>query len=244
MRVFSARGCAPPVREAARIFATARRVPVDVLVCGQSCASGSCGPATAHRGFFDEVAAGRFDVAVAGAESDMDELHMAGLLHDGSRASLGLREAAILVPRSRAGVIGELRDLARPGVRIAISVIDCLRGVWEDVCGRAGCIEEVRRNIAVRATGCMGLVRAVVEARVDAAIGWSSFATFHSNIAAVPLPPEARVRRSVAAAVMRDAADPAGGRALVEFLASAAAAPIYARHGFVERDRAPATVAA
>ena len=210
MRVFCAKGSAPPVIAAARAYRGRSRREVEVAVCGQSCARGQCAPGSTAHGFVPEVAAASFDVAIGGSEADVDDLEQAGMVREGSRRSLGLREAAILVPAGNPAGVRGLLDLARPGLRIGISTIDCLRGVWEDVCGRAGCIHQVSPNISARVTGCMAIIRAVTVGEVDAAFGWSSFAYGNPRVACVRLPPAYRIYRATAAAVLQDAVDPAG----------------------------------
>lgn len=235
-RLFSARGSAPPVRAAARLFGSESRASVEVAVCSMACVEGACGPG---HGFVEEVTAGRFDAAVAGSESDMDDLDSAGMVEPGTRRGLLLREAAILVPRGTEGRIRSLEDLTRPGVRVAVSTIDCLRGIWEDVCGRADLIDEVGRNVTTRVKGCMALCDAIVRGRVDAAFGWSSFAHLHSRIVAIELPEEFRVRRRTVAAVLRGAQEASTALGLVDFLASKRGQAVFLEHGWVEA-RCPA----
>lgn len=233
MKLFCAKGSALPIKAAAveygRLFG---RQPI-VTVCGLACVQGDCKPREEPHGFVPEVGAGDFDMAVAGAESDMDDLDGAGLVAPGTRRSLGVREAAILVPAGRAPAVQGLEDLFRPGVRIAISTIDCLRGVWEDVCGRAGCIEPVAANITLRVQGCMAIVDAVARGKVDAAFGWASFIHFHPNVRAVRFVPEHRVYRSTCATVVRGAREPEEASAFIEFLRSSEGRALFERYGWV-----------
>jgi len=190
---------------------------VEVALCGAQCAAGD---AHAH-GFYREVTDGEFDLAVGGSETDMDELDQAGWLAEGSRRSLGLREAAILTPAGNPANVRRLDDLARPGVRVGVSTVDCLRGVWEDVCGRAGCIPQVRQNVQVRVPGCMAIIRALSRGEVDAAFGWTAFVHFDPQLQIVPLPPDARVLRSTAAAILRRCDDRASAARFLDYLCSA-----------------------
>jgi hypothetical protein len=45
---------------------------------------------------------------------------------------------------------------------------------WPAVSGRTGLIETIRPNISFRANGCVAIVEAVAQGKVDAAFGWSS----------------------------------------------------------------------
>lgn len=231
MRLFCAKGSAPPVVSAARQYRDLTGRHVQVEVCGAACAKGDCADSDTH-GFVHEVRAKPFDMAIAGSEADVDDLEQAGLVACGTRRSLWVREAAILVPQANPAAVSGLSDLHRPGVRIGISTIDCLRGVWEDVCGRAGCLREVGRNISVRVGGCMAIVRALAAAEVDAAFGWSSFAHLHPRIVVVPLPPEFTVYRATAASVLQGAADPEGAAAFIDFLLSDEGRDHFVRNGW------------
>lgn len=233
MKLFCAKGSAPPVAAAARLYGLLSGRQVEVDVCGQACVRGECAKEAGIHGFVPEVAARDYDLAIAGAEADMDDLEMAGKVAAGSRRSLGLRMATILVPAGNPAGITGLEDLARPGVRIGISTIDCLRGVWEDICGRAGCIPQVRQNISVRVTGCMALISAIAQRRVDAAIGWSSFAHSHPRIEALELPNDLRIFRATAAAVLEEARDPEGATRFLDYLCSEPGRLIFVHHGWI-----------
>ncbi len=214
MRLFCARGSAAPVWTAARAYREHTSRQVEVAVCGKQCLEG-CEPGQSH-GFVHEVSAGSFDMAIAGSETDMDELDQLGRLVQGSRRSLGMREAALLVPQGNPASVRGLEDLARPGLRVGISTLDCLRGVWEDVCGRHGSIDAVRDNIVDRVQGCMAIIDAVASGRVDAAFGWTSFGHDDPRLEVVRLPPTLRVYRSTAAALLVDG--PAHSGHAAEFL--------------------------
>ncbi|MBI2893063.1 MAG: substrate-binding domain-containing protein [Deltaproteobacteria bacterium] len=232
MKIFSARGSAPPVVVAARAYRNRTGVPVDVAVCSRGCERGQCGPAFGG-GFVAEVGAGKYDAAVAGAEADWDDLESSGLARGGPRWSLGMRESVLLVPSDNPAGIRSIDDLTRPGVKVAVSTVDCLRGVWEDVCGRAGCVPEVRANISLRVAGCMAIVRAIVEGTVDAAFGWSTFTGFHRRIAAVRLPESSRIYRSTCAGLVKGTADEEEAERFLDFLVWGLGREIFAEHGWL-----------
>ena len=229
MRLFCARGSSLPVVAAAERYRVQTGENVEVALCGEQCAAGG---AHAH-GFYREVADGEFDLAVGGSETDMDELDQAGKLAAGSRRSLGLREATILTPAGNPARVVQFDDLARPGVRIGISTVDCLRGVWEDVCGRAGCIPQVRRNVQVRVPGCMAIIRALSRGEVDAAFGWSAFVHFDPRLEVVPLPPDVRVRRATAAAILRRCDDHERAVGFLNYLCSAEGQQHFTSRGWI-----------
>ena len=204
---------------AARAWSEGSARTVEVAGCDASCLHGDC-DGEPVRGFLREVGKERYDLAVAGSEADMDDLERTGVCVPGTRRSLGLREVALLVPRGNPAGVAALEDLAGSGVRVGISTLDCLRGVWEDVCGRAGLVTEVGRRITCRVAGCMALEGKIVRGELDAAFGWITSAQQHSRIEAVRLPKEYRTLRSTAAVVIKGGVDPDGARELLEHLAS------------------------
>ena len=158
-------------------------------------------------------------------------------LQASSHRGCGVRSAfaaAILVPERNTAEIRSFADLCNPGVRIAISTIDCLRGVWEDVAGRAGLVAPISKNITLRVAGCMAIVDAIANARVDAAFGWSSFTHFHPRIAVVPLASDVRVMRATSAAVVRTSNAKSEADAFLEFLAGDEARPLFWKYGWAK----------
>ena len=219
MRVFSTRGAVGPVAAAARAWSDGGGRAVEVAGCDANCLHGDCdGQPT--RGFVREVGKARYDLAIAGSEADLDDLESTGVCVPGTRRSLGLREVALLIPRGNPAGIGALEDLAVEGRRVGISTMDCLRGVREDVCGWAGIIDEVGRNITARVAGCMALEGRIVRGEIDAAFGWLTSARQHSRIEVLRLPEALRTLRSTPAVVIKGGIDPDGAREFADHLAS------------------------
>ncbi|MBM3268808.1 MAG: substrate-binding domain-containing protein [Candidatus Sericytochromatia bacterium] len=239
MNVFSAKGSSPPVFAAARAYSQLAGREVKVSVCQHGCGpDGECGPPGSD-GFTPEVLGGEYDMAVAGSESDMDELDRTGKTIKASRRSLGIRQAALLVPRGNPAGIATLEDLTRPGIRIAISTIDCMRAVWEDVAGRAGLIEEVRANLTHKVTGCIAFMDVIARKKVDAGIGWSSFARMNPGLVAIDLPPELRVYRSTCITILERCQDVAAAEAFVAYLLAEQGQATFAGLGWLPRGFAP-----
>jgi len=179
VRVFSARACAAPLEKAARLFEERTGIHVAISVCSRHCAEPVAEEATAATGghdFLVEVAEGGIhDLAIGGAEYLLDDGEVRGITEKGQRRTIAYRQAAILVPAGNPAGIRSVSDLARPGVRVGISVLDCLKGLWEDVAARLGVLEGICRNITYHANGCIAIVEAVAARQVDAAFGWSAF---------------------------------------------------------------------
>lgn len=243
IKVFTAKACFAPLNEAARLYEKERGVRIETLVCGRACADAVAKDTS--RGH--EIVLGQpetflleigeipgLDVAIAGAEYLFDDGEDHGIILGSTRRSLGLRESAILVGKGNPHGIRGLRDLIRPGLRVGVSVIDCLKGMWEDICGRERIIEKVRGNITTHLTGCVAITQAVAEGKVDAGFGWTTFkALAGGGLDVVPLPPDQRVYRSTSAAVMKQSRNAKAAGDFIGFLASEAGKAIYERHGWI-----------
>jgi accessory colonization factor AcfC len=117
-------------------------------------------------------------------------------------------------------------------VRVAISVLDCLKGVWEDVCGRAGLLEAVRKNISFYANGCIAIVQAVVQGKADVAFGWSSFAHLDPGIRILALPSEQSISRGTGIGLLSFSRQPRAATAFMDFLTTPPARDCYRRFGW------------
>ena len=238
VKVFSARACAEPLEKAALLFTERTGIKVEIDVCSRHCASPVAEEATAegdHGDFLVEIAeAGVHDLAIGGAEYLLDDGEVRGIVRKGERRTIGLRESAIVVPAGNPANIKTVQDMAKPGVRVAISVLDCLKGLWEDVCGRLGLIGPVLRNISFRANGCIAIVEAVAESKADAAFGWTAFEHLApGRIEAVRLPENARIYRGTGIGLLKFSTSPDAARGFMDFLTTPEARAFYLELGWV-----------
>jgi accessory colonization factor AcfC len=237
IHVFTARACAAPLTQAAELFRRQTGIAVEIGQCSRHCASANAEEAEGPGGddFLQEIAdAGIYDCAIAGAEYLLDDGEVRGIIARGKRRTIALRGSAIIVPAGNPKGIRELADLARPGLRVAISVLDCLKGLWEDLLGRANLIQAVRPNVAFYANGCVALVESVVQGKVDAAIGWSSFEHLApGRIDAVTQPPEWTIARATAIGMLKTAKDPSAAGQFMDYLATEESHAIYRRYGWM-----------
>lgn len=239
VRVFSARACAAPLEEAAKIFESLTGTHIDISVCNRHCASPvaeeAAESAAHHADFLVEIAEeGIHDMAISGAEYLLDDGEVRGIVVKGVRRTIACRESAIIVPAGNPARIARLEDMAGPGIRVAISVIDCLKGLWEDVCGRAGLIEKIRPNISFKANGCVAIVEAVAQGKVDAAFGWSSFAHLApGRIEVFKLPPERCIRRGTCIGLLKFSKKPSESVKFMDFLTTDASRQCYRKYGWV-----------
>ena len=238
MRVFSARACAAPLEEAAQLFEKRTGIQVEISVCSRHCAEPVAEEATGKTGgddFLLEIAeAGIHDLAIGGAEYLLDDGEVRGIVQRGQRRTIAYRRSAILVPAGNPRNIRSIEDMARPGVRVGVSVIDCLKGLWEDIAARLGFLEGIGRNIAFHANGCIAIVEAVAEGKVDAAFGWTAFEHLApGRIEIVEMPQDQQILRGTGVGLLTFATQPEAARGFMNFLASSEARTCYERYGWI-----------
>ena len=238
IKIFSARACATPLEEAAARYTERTGVNVAVSVCARHCASGEAEEARAEHAdhdFLQEIAEyGVHDLSISGAEYLLDDGEVRGIVLPGERRLIAYRESAIVVPKGNPAGIRSLEDLARPGLRVGISMIDCLKGLWEDVTGRAGLTDAIRPNITFHANGCVAIVEAVAQGLVDAAFGWTAFEHLgDGRLEIVQLPAEHRVYRGTGIGMLKFTKQPERARAFMDFLITPEARACYAQRRWV-----------
>jgi molybdate transport system substrate-binding protein len=238
VQIFSARACAAPLRDAAVLFEAKTGVRVSVAVCNRHCAAPVAEEAAAQSGnhdFLVEIAEdGIYDLAISGAEYLLDDGEVRGIVQKGERRLIACRRSAIVVPAGNPAGIRSLADLTKPGVRVAISVLDCLKGLWEDVTVRLGLAEQIRRNISFRANGCVAIVEAVAQNKVDAAFGWNTFEHLApGRLEIVETPPAQQVWRGTGIGLLTTATHIEQARQLMDFLVTPEARACYQKYGWV-----------
>jgi molybdate transport system substrate-binding protein len=237
IRIFTARACAAPLEDAAKLYQAQTGVRIEVSACNRHCASPVAEEAAgtgANHDFLVEIAEdGIYDLAISGAEYLLDDGEIRGIVLKGERQLIAYRRSALVVPAGNPAGIRTLADLGRPGVRVAISMIDCLKGLWEDVTARLGLADQVQRNITFRANGCVAIVEALAQRKADAAIAWSSFAHLaEGRIEIIETPREQQVWRATSVALLSTSKQPERARPFMRFLGTPAAAACYKHYGW------------
>ena len=238
IKIFSARACAAPLEDAAEIYTAQTGTRVEISVCARHCATQEAEEADPEAGTHDfliEIAEyGFHDLAIGGAEYLLDDGEVRRIVLKGERRLIAYRESALAVPVGNPANIQSLEDLARPGVRVGISMIDCLKGLWEDVTGRVGLTDEIRRNITFHATGCVAIVEAVCQGLVDVAFGWTAFDHLgEGRLQVVELPPAERIYRGTGVAMLEFTRQPEAARRFMDFLTTPEARACYQKYHWV-----------
>jgi len=238
IRIFSARACAAPLEKAAKLFEEQTGIRVEISVCSRHCAKPVAQEATGETGgddFLLEITdAGIHDLAIAGAEYLLDDGQVRGIVQRHQRRTIAYRTSAIIVPAGNPKNIRCVEDMAKPGVRVAISVIDCLKGLWEDISGRLGLLDKIRKNICYYANGCVAIVEAVATRQVDAAFGWTAFKHLApERIEVIEMPKEQQVLRATSVGLLSFSKEPEAAKRFMQFLASPASRKFYKEYGWV-----------
>jgi accessory colonization factor AcfC len=237
VRIFSARACAAPLEKAAKLFEEQTGISVIIDVCSRHCAEPVAEEATGETGgddFLLEIAdAGIHDLAIAGAEYLLDDGEVRGIVQRGQRRTIAYRTSAIIVPAGNPKNIRCIEDIAKPGVRIGVSVIDCLKGLWEDVSGRLGLLDKIRKNICYYANGCIAIVEAVATNEIDAAFAWTAFRHLEpERIEVIEMPKEQQVLRGTGVGLLSFSKEPQAATQFMDFLASPEARRFYEEYGW------------
>lgn len=238
VRIFSARACAAPLEKAAKLFEEQTNIHVEISVCSRHCAQPVAEEATGETGgddFLLEISdAGIHDLAISGAEYLLDDGEVRGIVQKGQRRTIAYRRSAIIVPAGNPKNIHSIEDIAKPGIRLGVSVIDCLKGLWEDISGRLGLLDKIRGNICYYANGCIAIVEAVATGEIDAAFGWTAFQHLEpERIETIEMPQEQQVLRGTGVGMLSFAKETEAAKQFMDFLASSQSREFYKEYGWV-----------
>jgi accessory colonization factor AcfC len=238
VRIFSARACAAPLEKAAKLFEERTNIQVEISVCSRHCAQPVAEEATGETGgddFLLEIAdAGIHDLAISGAEYLLDDGEVRGIVQKGQRRTIAYRRSAIIVPAGNPKNIHSIEDIAKPGIRVGVSVIDCLKGLWEDISGRLGLLDKIRRNICYYANGCIAIVEAVATGEIDAAFGWTAFQHLETErIETIEMPQEQQVLRGTCVGMLSFAKETEAATQFMDFLAGPQSREFYKEYGWI-----------
>ena len=233
VRVYGPGGPAPAMKAAAEAYGRQAQVAVEV-VAGPT-------PKWAAQAKTDA------DVIFSGAEHMMSDFAqgLPGLFDLKDVQPLYLRPVAILVrPGNPKGIRG-FADLLQPGVRVLAVAGAGQTGLWEDVAGRRGRIQDVR---ALRANlvlpeapnSAAARERWQSEADIDAWLIWNIWQISNPKLAdLVPVEEPYRIYRDTGVVLTQRGKTSAHAQGFVRFLASPEGARIFAQWGW-QADAAPA----
>ncbi|MFB0563814.1 MAG: substrate-binding domain-containing protein [Candidatus Lokiarchaeia archaeon] len=222
LQVYASGGVAPPIKRAAEVFEEKYGTNFDFTI----------GKAEMLISKIKEPKKG--DVLSCGAEYILDEAQELGIILRESRRSVGNRRSVILVQKGNPKGIKSLQDLTEEGMRLGISVSGCLVGVWDDVCSKAGLIDQIRENIYDLADGCGAVMALINQKKVDAILGWSAFRNIWPGTSEiVEIPNELEVYRSTGVATISYSKEAELANRFIDFLTSNEGRSIYTEFGWV-----------
>ena len=151
-----------------------------------------------------------------------------------------LRPAIIAVKNGNPRRIQKFADLLQPGIRIVVTEGSGIAntsgtGTWEDIAGRLGILEDVkrfRRNIVAFSTGSGASFKAFKELDADAWITWPEWVVDNPKVLqAIPISSDRSIWRDLNIA-LSNSADPQAA-SFVRFLVSDEAQKLMRRAGYV-----------
>lgn len=151
-----------------------------------------------------------------------------------------LRPAIIAVKNGNPRRIQKFADLLQPGIRIVVTEGSGIAntsgtGTWEDIAGRLGKLEDVkrfRRNIVAFSTGSGASFKAFKELDADAWITWPEWAVDNPEVLqAIPISSNRSIWRDLNIA-LSSSADPQAS-SFIQYLSSDAAQKLMRSYGYV-----------
>lgn len=151
-----------------------------------------------------------------------------------------IRPTIIAVKKGNPKKIERFEDLLKDGIKIIVTESAGVAntsgtGIWEDVAGRLGRLEDVRlfrRNIVAFAKGSGASLKAFKQLDADAWITWPDWPVTHSDVFdGVAIAPERQIWRDLNV-VLSPAADPEA-REFLDFLITKEAQSLMKREGWV-----------
>lgn len=228
IRVFGPGGPHTAYQRAAELFTKETGVPVEVIY----------GPESR----WTEAAQASADLLFGSAEQSMTAfLETYSGFASEHVEPLYIRRAVIAVPKGNPRGIAGINDLLEPGLRIVVTegagVYNTSgTGVWEDVVGRLGRVDDIARfraNIVGFEKGSGASFRAFSDATnpADAWITWIHWPLNNSDVADyIEIEPERRIYR-VTNVVAAENADPETAK-FINFLKTPEASQIFASEGW------------
>ena len=222
LKVYGPGGPAAPMKECAELFGKKFGIRVEV----------TAGPESQWL----DKARQDADVIYGGAEYMLTQFAMNySCLVDGkTRTSLYVRPSGILVRKGNPKNIRSLADLAKSGIRLLDVNGAGQIGMWEDMAGRLGLIEGIRRNILVSvATSADAIEKWRTMPEIDA---WITFESWHYRLKEdtdlVRLPENERVYRGTPVVATNFVKNREFARLFIDFLKSEECHAVFRKWGW------------
>jgi molybdate transport system substrate-binding protein len=165
------------------------------------------------------------DLYIPGSPDYMTKAVELGAVDPPSIKVLAYLVPAIIVPKGNPKNIAELKDLAKPGLKIAIAdpASVCVGAYAVEVLKFNGLYEQVSRNVVTLAESCSKLAALVTIGGVDVVIGWDVFYRWNTDKTdIIYIEPKARIPKLayVPAAISSYSKNPVAAGRFLNFLCS------------------------
>jgi accessory colonization factor AcfC len=223
--VYGPGGPAPAMKEAAAAFQQQHGVKVEV----------TAGPTPT----WIDRAKQDADVIYSGSETMMTDFTVAmeGRIDEQTIVPLYLRPLSILVRPGNPKHVTGLKDLLKPGMKLLVVNGAGQNGVWEDMAGRKGDIEtvrKVRRNIVSYApNSAVARTTWTEKSDIDVWLIWNIWQVSNAKLAdAVRIEPDYAIYRDTGVGLTKQGATKPLARQFIDFLQSKEGARIFAKWGW------------
>jgi molybdate transport system substrate-binding protein len=230
LMIFAGSASQPPLEEAAKSFEKKYGIKVALHLGG----SGAMLSQIQLTGLGDLYIPGSPDYMEKAREHDLIE---------GEETRLAYLVPAILVSKGNPKKIKELKDLARPGLRVGIADPGsvCVGLYAIEILHANGLENQIRPNLHGQVESCAKTAAMLPLGTVDAVLGWREFAAWNPQaMEAILLKPQEIPRLAyIPAARLRQAKNPEMAKAFVAYLKSAEGQAIFRKWGyFTEEEEA------
>lgn len=203
---------------------------------------------TGHRVFVDYGGSGHLmtkieaiskgDIFIPGALFYIEKLKKAGKIR--SSQPIVHHTPVIGVNAKQAGRITRFKDLAAPGIRLAMGDPKAMAfgRTALSICEKSGQKEAILKNVTVYGATVKQLAMYVSQGVVDAAIiGRADAFQNLEKITVVPIPQTFFQSETIAAAVLQSASDPDTAQTLVNYLSNDHGVTVFRQFGFLSLER-------
>lgn len=226
LNVYGPGGPAPAMNKAAAAFTEKTGIKVQV----------TAGPTPKWK----EQAATNADLIYSGSEHMMSDFSRTfeGLFDVGEALPLYLRSSAILVRPGNPKKIAGFKDLLDQDLKILVVAGAGQTGLWEDIAGRAGNIEDVRAlrsNLMLPEAANSGIAKQMWEEddTIDAWLIWGIWQVANPALAdQVAIEPEYTIWRDTGIVTTKQGKEKPEAQAFVEFLLSDDGKVIFKQQGW------------
>lgn len=225
LTVYCGAGLMKPMDELKAGFEQRYKVPLQVVYGGS--------------GELFGIIAARKDggVFVPGSAKYIKDAAERGMVLAEGQKTLCYHVPVILVPAGNPAHIRSLRDLARPGVRVALADAKAaaIGKVANVLLTKIGLLDQVNKNVVVRPNTTNQLLLYTVTDQVDACLAWEDQATWeqaNGKIEIIHIPPEQNAIKTIPAAVLTHTQQLERAQTFVDYISSPEAKALWKKWGF------------